>query len=115
VRSTRLAAVAAVAALVVIAAGCGGGSKSSNPATTSTAASQSGLHPSSFTDAQYKQAFAKTVVGKTTTSALAQWPKPYQSYHDQYNHRCYEWNDPGHALYNLCFKPSGILAIKVVE
>ena len=73
------------------------------------------MHPASFSDAQYQHAFANTVVGKTTTTALAEWPPPYQSYRDQYNHHCYEWDDVGHALYNLCFKPSGVLALKAVE
>ena len=112
----QVAAVVGVSTLLVVAgAACGSGSTTTTSAASTTAAAMPKTHPSSFTDQQYAQAFAKAVVGKTTTSALAEWPPPYQTYHDQYNHRCYEWNDAGKALYNLCFKPSGVLALKVIE
>ena len=75
-----------------------------------------GAHqPRSFTHNQYVRWYSRAVIGKTSIGVLRSWPPPYQSYHDTYRHRCYEWDDKGRALYNLCFDAKGILTLKVIE
>jgi hypothetical protein len=71
--------------------------------------------PKTLSHAKYAELFARARIGKTRISVLKKWPPPYQRYADQYGQRCYEWEDVGRALYNLCFKPSGVLALKVIE
>jgi hypothetical protein len=57
-----------------------------------------------LTHQQYAELFANAQIQKTKISVLDQWPKPYQTYHDSYQHQCYEWWDKGAALYSLCFQ-----------
>jgi hypothetical protein len=52
----------------------------------------------------YAELFAGAQISITKISVLKNWPKPYQIYHDSYQHQCYEWWDKGAALYSLCFK-----------
>ena len=59
----------------------------------------------------YAALFGSAVVRQTKISYLKQWPKPYQTYHDSYQHECYEWYDKPIALYSLCFK-NGLLVNK---
>lgn len=109
-RSTRLRVLAGVV-VVAVAALVGVGiylSTSSSPA-------RGTARPASFTHAQYVHMFALAKVGHMSIGAISAWPPPYQTYHDQYGQRCFEWNDVGHALDNLCFKPNGELALKVEE
>jgi hypothetical protein len=108
---TTIAILGAVA-LVATAAGCGGDSSSSSTGATTTA--QAASQPKSFTNAQYQRAFSIAKVGKTSIAVIKTWPPPYQHYTDQYGQQCYEWNDVGQALYNMCFKKNGLLALKVI-
>src|SRR4051794_16169137 len=57
-----------------------------------------------LTHGEYASLFADARIQITKISVLEQWPKPYQIYHDSYQHQCYEWWDKGAALYSLCFK-----------
>ena len=67
-----------------------------------------------FTHDDYVRAFMNATVGKMRVGEISSWPKPYQTFTDQYRHQCYEWWDKGHALLNLCFK-KGLLALKATE
>ncbi len=107
--------VLVVAVIVAVVVALLTTSSSPRSTTTGSQAAGGGSRPSSFTHAQYTRSFALATIGKMPISALDQWPAPYQSYHDQYGQRCYEWNDVGHALFNLCFSKKGLLAIKVIE
>jgi hypothetical protein len=60
--------------------------------------------PAPPTHQAYAALFASTQISITKISVLKNWPKPYQIYHDSYQHQCYEWWDKGAALYSLCFK-----------
>jgi hypothetical protein len=60
--------------------------------------------------ARYAALFQTMEPKRTRIGILTKWPKPYQSYHDQFGDRCYEWK-AGRTLYNLCFK-DGVLALK---
>jgi hypothetical protein len=52
----------------------------------------------------YAALFGSAVVHQTKIDFIKKWPKPYQIYHDSYQHQCYEWYDKPIALYSLCFK-----------
>jgi hypothetical protein len=60
--------------------------------------------------ARYAALFGSMHVKRTRIGTLVKWPKPYQSYRDQFNRRCYEWKS-GRRLYNLCFT-NGVLTLK---
>ena len=66
-----------------------------------------------FDHMRYVRSFDSTTIGKTRISLLVQWPKPYQSYHDQSGHSCFEWWDKPLNLYNLCFR-KGVLITKSI-
>jgi hypothetical protein len=53
---------------------------------------------------QFAALFGGAVLHQTTIDYIKKWPKPYQIYHDSYQHQCYEWYDKPIALYSLCFK-----------
>ncbi len=57
-----------------------------------------------LTHRDYAALFGSAVVRQTKIAFIKQWPKPYQIYHDSYQHQCYEWYDKPIALYSLCFK-----------
>jgi len=103
--------------LVPTLAACGSSSSASSTSTaaTTTQATSTGAEPAALTDAQYIELFAQTKVGTTTTKILSSWPKPYQTYLDQFGHHCYEWYDKPRALYNLCFTVKGVLVAKQIE
>jgi len=114
----RLIGGAFVAALVVAAIALGvvlTSTSSKPPATTGAAGVPAGSHPASLDHIQYVRLFESTVIGKTRISSLGRWPTPYQSYHDQYGHSCFEWWDKPNDLFNLCFTAKGLLWAKVVE
>ena len=65
------------------------------------------------THQQYAQLFANAEIQRTKLRVLSTWPKPYQTYHDAYLNRCYEWWDNPIAIYSLCFdRKSGTLVNK---
>ena len=117
-KRTKILIGVALGVVVVAVVGAVLATTSGDKKPRSSAASSApvaGLHPQSFTHSQYARSFALATIGKTSVSVLDRWPPPYQTYHDEYLQRCYEWNDKGHALYNLCFKANGILALKILE
>jgi hypothetical protein len=57
-----------------------------------------------LTHRDYAALFGSAVVHQTKIAFIKKWPKPYQVYHDSYQHQCYEWYDKPIALYSLCFK-----------
>ncbi|MBV8080575.1 MAG: hypothetical protein JO186_09415 [Actinobacteria bacterium] len=62
---------------------------------------------------EYATLFADAQVLHTKITVLNDWPRPYQTYHDGYMHRCYEWWDKPLYLYNLCFdRYTGVLVNK---
>jgi len=74
----------------------------------------SGSNASASTSHQdYARLFADASIMHTKITVLDKWPKPYQTYHDAYFHKCYEWWDKPLFLYNLCFdRTSGVLVNK---
>jgi hypothetical protein len=58
--------------------------------------------------------YHRAVIRKTRIGVLEEWPPPYQTFHDQYQHRCFQWWDKPVALYVLCFK-NGLLIDKAIE
>jgi hypothetical protein len=111
-----IAVLAAVGTILATSSWSGSGDAAGvGSSATSATPVASGAHPRSFTHSQYARSFALATIGKTSLSVLDSWPPPYQTYHDEYLQRCFEWYDRGRALYNLCFKANGILALKIIE
>jgi hypothetical protein len=76
--------------------------------------SSSGSNKPPPTHVEYARLFDRAVVQKTPISVLKQWPKPYQTFGDNFQDRCFEWFDRPNLVYTLCFK-NGVLAIKSNE
>ena len=72
-----------------------------------------GTSAKTLTHEQYAQLFANADVRRTKVGVLSDWPKPYQTYHDAFMNRCFEWWDNPIAIYSLCFdRTSGALVNK---
>jgi hypothetical protein len=91
--SRRTKILLVVAAVVVVAAVAG----SAVALTTGKSGEKTLNHR------EYAVLFATAALHKTKIDFIDQWPKPYQTYHDSYQHQCYEWWDKPRVLYSLCF------------
>ena len=78
-----LAAVAAVAAILATR--------------TSSPPSASARRPATLTHAEYVRFFTNALPGKMVLRDLQAWPRPYQTFTNQYRQQCFEWWDKGHA------------------
>lgn len=107
-------ALLVIAGAIVVAVWLAGRDSGAAATASTTSASTSPVLPGSeiapADAARFAALYRTMTVGKTRIDVLARWPKPYQSYHDQFDHRCYEWK-AGRRLYNLCFKQD-LLALK---
>src|SRR5579872_5644387 len=110
---SRARVLSGVAVAIVVIVGIVLGVVLANSSSKTPAAAPT--RPSRLNHIQYVRLFESTVIGKTRISSLSSWPAPYQAYHDQYGHACYEWWDKPNDLFNLCFTTKGVLWAKVVE